>query len=328
MFVFQLGSQVMILLLYVDDIVLTGNTSRLLSSFISTLGHEFEIKDLGALHYFLGLEVSSLSSSLYLSQTKYALDILRRSNMLECKPCGTPLSAKTHLCTTSTTPLADATEYRHLVGCLQYLTLTFPDIAYAVHHVSQFVSSPHMDHMLAVKRILRYLKGSLDLGLFFRPSVGTLSLHTYSDADWAGCPDTRRSTAGYCVFLGPNLISWTAKKQQTVSRSSAESEYRALAHVCAETVWIAHLFSDIRLPLHRHIALYCDNLSTTYMASNPVFHARTKHIKLDYHFIHERVVSGSHIVRFVPSVDQTADIFTKGLHKLWFQHLRSKLVQS
>ena len=153
-----------------------------------------------------------------------------------------------------------------------------------------------------------------------------MTLSAFSNADWAGCPDTRRYTSGFCVFLGPNLISWSAKKQPTVSRSSAESEYRSLAQVCAETVWIAHLLRELQVSISSPITLYCDNLSTTYMASNPVFHARTKHIELDYHFIRERVTSGTHRVQFVPTIDQTADLFTKGLHKQRFQLLRSKLI--
>jgi hypothetical protein len=188
------------------------------------------------------------------------------------------------------------------------------------------MSAPRTLHLVAAKRILRYLKGSLEFGLLFRHSTSPLTIKAYSDADWAGCPDSRRSTTGFCVFLGSNLISWTAKKQPTVSRSSAEAEYRSLAHVCAETTWVSHMLQELHLPTSAPITLLCDNLSTTYMASNPVFHARTKHIELDYHFIRERILSRSHRVQFVPSPDQLADIFTKGLHKHRFQLLRSNLV--
>ena len=199
MFIYKRGSHILVLLLYVDDIVLTGSSHDWLISFISTLAKEFEIKDIGPLHYFLGLEVTDLHPELYLPQAKYAFDLLQRSAMLKCKPCNTPLSAKSKLSATDGTPLFDATEYSQIVGFLQYLTLTRPDIAYDVHHVAQFMSSPRTTHLTAVKQILRYLKGTLDYGLEFRPAPGLPSLHAFSDADWAGCPDTRRSTTGYCI---------------------------------------------------------------------------------------------------------------------------------
>ena len=158
------------------------------------------------------------------------------------------------------------------------------------------MSIPRTTHLLAAKRILRYLKGTVDFGLFYQRSSPSLHIRTYSDADWARCPDTRRSTSGFCVFLGPNLISWTAKKQQTVSRSSVEAEYRSLAHACAESAWIMQLLRDLQFSPPLPATLLCDNLSATYIASNPVFHARTKHIELDYHFIRERIALGTHRV--------------------------------
>ena len=183
MFVFHQSSQIMILFLYMDDIVLIGNTPSLLSSFIITLGNEVEIKDLGPLNYFLGLEVHSLRLGIHLSQTKYMLDLLQHSGMTECKPCNMPLSAKSQLYATDGDPLSDAFEYRQLVDSLQYLTLTRLDISYAVHHVAQFMSSPRMTHLVAVKCILRYLKGMPDLGLQYRPSSGPLAIYAFSDAD-------------------------------------------------------------------------------------------------------------------------------------------------
>ncbi|KAB2629407.1 hypothetical protein D8674_034202 [Pyrus ussuriensis x Pyrus communis] len=301
MFTFHQGSTILIFLLYVDDIVLTGNASSLLQTFIAVLGKEFELKDLGRLHYFLGVE---------------------------CKPCPTPVAAKTSLSATSGSPLPDASLYRQIVGSLQYLTLTRPDISFAVQTVAQFMGRPTTDHMDAVKRILRYLKGTLGMGITFTPSAQPFQLAAYSDADWAGCPDTRRSTTGFCVYLGNNLISWCAKKQRTVSRSSAEAEYRALAFACADTIWILSLLHELRLPVRLPVLMHCDNFSATYMAANPVFHARTKHIALDYHFVRERVASGTHRVQFLPSTLQLADVFMKGLSTARFRSLCSNFVSS
>ncbi|KAI5330217.1 hypothetical protein L3X38_029615 [Prunus dulcis] len=316
----------MILLLYVDDIVLTGSNSNQLRTFIHRLGIEFEIKDLGRLHYFLGVEVSYLPDSVHLTQNKYTLALLKRSNLLECKPATTPTASKTSLSSSHGSPLLDPTPYRQLVGALQYLTFTRPDISYAVQHVSQFMGSPTDVHFEAVKRILRYLKGTLGFGLPIHHSPVPSLLVAYSDADWAGCPDTRRSTTGYCVFLGKTLISWSAKKQRTVSRSSAEAEYRAPAHACANTIWIQSLLHELHFSLSKPVLLHCDNLSATYMAANPVFHSRTKHVAIDYHFIRERLTAGSHQVRFISSHDQLADVFTKGLPAARFVRLVSNLV--
>src|SRR5436190_17746286 len=236
----------MLLLLYVDDIILTGNHSSQLASFVSTLGQKFELSDLGPLSYFLGLEATSSPAGLRLTQLKYTLDLLKKFSMSDCKPCSTPVCVKKQLSATDGDLLTDATEYRQLVGSLQYLTFTRPDIAYAVHHVAQFMSNPRSSHLLAAKRILRYLKGTVGFGLFYRRSSPSLTIRGYSDADWAGCPDTRRSTTGFCVFLGPNLISWTDKKQPTVSLSSAKAEYRSLAYVCAESTWSIHLLKELQ----------------------------------------------------------------------------------
>ncbi|CAL9000117.1 unnamed protein product [Prunus brigantina] len=188
------------------------------------------------------------------------------------------------------------------------------------------MSAPRTPHLVAAKRILRYIKGTIDLCLSFTPQPAAARLSAYSDADWAGCPDSRRSTTRYVITLGTNLISWCSKKQPTVSRSSTESEYHALSHACAETNWLCYLLHELGVHLRFPVQLFCDNLSTTYMAANPVFHARTRHIELDYHFLREKVALGSHQVCFIPSVDQPADLFTKALHKSRHQLMSSKLV--
>ncbi|KAJ0985382.1 hypothetical protein J5N97_003738 [Dioscorea zingiberensis] len=323
LFVFSRSGGIIYLLLYVDDIVVTSNNTVLLDAFISQLHREFATKDLGSLHYFLGLEVHRTPAGLFLSQTKYAHDILARINMLECKPVATPMVVSHHLSCDGDL-CSDATLYRSLVGALQYLTITRPDISHAVTAVSQYMHAPTELHLQAVKRILRYVKGTLPYGLFFSPSPPT-GLLAYSDADWAGCPDTRRSISGYCIYLGDNLIAWSSKKQPTVSRSSCESEYRALAVTAAEVLWVTTLLHDLKIPLKHRPILLCDNKSAIFLSHNPVSHKRAKHIAVDYHFVREQVASGSLRTQFVPSHLQVADLFTKSLSRSLFTFFRSKL---
>lgn len=194
------------------------------------LHSSFALKDLGALHFFLGIEVQTTSDGLALSQTKYVHDLLRRVGMTGCKGAPTPMSTVDKLSLSVGEALSpdDATKYRSTVGTLQYLVLTRPDIAYSVNKVCQFLHSPTSVHWTAVKRILRYLNHIASTGMVIRKSSSTL-VSAFSDADWAGCPDDRKSTGGYAVFFGSNLISWSARKQATVSRSSTEAEYKALA---------------------------------------------------------------------------------------------------
>lgn len=327
LFIFRRDQHVIYFLLYVDDIVVTGNNDDVLQTFINTLGRGFDIKDLGSLHYFLGLQVHTFPHGLHLNQVKYAHDLLSKHDLLFSKPVSTPMSAKLSLNSTDGLLLDNPTEFRTIVGALQYLTVTRPDIAYAVNSISQYMSQPRHPHLVAVKRILRYIKGTLGHGLLFVPQRQPVTLSAFSDADWAGCPESRRSTSGYLVYLGSNLISWCSKKQPTIARSSAESEYRSLAHASAETTWLAYLLYELGANVTFPILLHCDNISTTYMASNPVFHARTKHIELDYHCVREKVALGSHRVCFLPSIDQPADLLTKPLHKSRHNLLSSKLVR-
>lgn len=222
------------------------------------------------------------------------------------------------------TPVADATLYRSLAGALQYLTFTRPDIAYAVQQVCLFMHDPRAVHFNALKRILRYLKGTADLGLSIAHST-YFSITAYSDADWGSCPDTRRSTSGYCVFLGSLLVSWSSKRQNTTSRSSAEAEYRAVANAVAETFWLRQLLCDLELAPKRETLVVCDNVSAVYLSTNPVHHQRTKHIEIDIHFVRDQVALGLVRVLHVPSRFEFADIFTKGLPPVLFQEFLSSL---
>ncbi|XP_071696718.1 uncharacterized mitochondrial protein AtMg00810-like [Rutidosis leptorrhynchoides] len=225
--------------LYVDDISLTCNNASLVRHFITRLNKEFQIRDLGKLNYFLELEVSYHDSGIFLSQSKYAYDILTRARLLDVKPSATTLSTSTYF--TSQGVLFDnPTQYRSLVGALQYLTITRPDISYAVN------------------------QGTLSYGLSFS-HASSPNILGYSDADWTRCIETLRFTYGYSIFLGGNLVSWSAKKQPTVARSSCESEYRALANTAAEIVWLTHLLRDLHVLPSGRPTILCDNRSNQYI---------------------------------------------------------------
>jgi histone deacetylase 1/2 len=229
----------MYLLVYVDDIILVSSSSSDADRLIQSLRSEFVVKDLGPLRYFLGLEVSPVSEGLALTQKKYALDLLHRAGMLKCTPVSTPMAATEKLSCSDgdLLPAEDATRYHSIVGGLQYLLVTRPDLSYAVNKVCQYMQSPRSPHWAAIKRILRYVSLTVSHGVHLCASSSSL-LYAFSDADWAGNYDDRRSTGGHAIFYGPNLIAWNARKQGTVSRSSMESEYKALANATAELIWI------------------------------------------------------------------------------------------
>ncbi|CAM8893220.1 unnamed protein product [Rhodiola kirilowii] len=312
------------LLVYVDDIILTASDSSFLRNIISILSKEFAMTYMGSLHYFLGISVTKNHDGLLLSQEKYAYEILQKEKLSECNPSRTPVDASTKLGKDAGEQVSDPTLYRSLAGALQYLTFTRPDISYAVQQCCLFMHDPREKHFSALKRILRYIKGTASLGLqLSRSSINDLS--AYSDADWAGCPDSRRSTSGYCVFLGNNLISWSSKRQPTVARSSAEAEYRAVANAVADTCWIRSLLTELNTPISSATLVFCDNVSAVYMSSNPVQHQRTKHVEIDLHFVREKVALGQVRVLHVPSTHQFADLFTKGLPYPLFNEFRSSL---
>ncbi|GJY43912.1 ribonuclease H-like domain-containing protein [Tanacetum coccineum] len=243
--------------------------------------------------------------------------------MLNCNPSKTPVTTESKLGPDGD-PVEDPTLFRSLAGALQYLTFTRPDIFYVVQQICLYMHDSREPHYTALKRILRYIRGTLDHGLQLYRSP-TTQLVAYSDADWAGCPATRRSTSGYCVFLGDNLISWSSKRQHVLSRSSAESEYRGVANVVAKTTWVRNLLRELLVPLQSATLVYCDNVSAVYLSSNPVQHQRTKHIEIDLHFVRDFVARGHVRVLHVPSRYQYADIFTKGLPSPLFTEFRSSL---
>jgi hypothetical protein len=283
LFIFRRGLDTVNLLLYVDDIILTASNTELLHRNISALQRKFIMKDLRPLHHFLGITVERRPDGLFLHQRTYTLDILKRAVMVDCKPCTTPVDLQAKLAGDSGPPVEDASQFRSIAGALQYPTFTRPYIAYAVQQICPHMHDPREPHLTVMKSILRYLQGTPDYGLLLRHSSSS-DLVVYTDADWAGCPDTRRFTSGYTVFLGDNLVSWSVKRQTVVSRSSVEAEYRVIANGVAEATWLCQLLHELQTPPSRCTLVYCDNISAVYLSTNPVQHQRTKHVEIDLHF--------------------------------------------
>jgi hypothetical protein len=312
LFYYNKGLVTIFLLVYVDDIIVASFSASAVSDLLDALQNDFALKYLGSLHYFLGIEVTQARDGLQLSQKKYTNDLLQRVGMVSCKPMSTPLATSTKLSAHDGDLLSseDATKYRSIVGALQYLTLTRPDIAYTVNKVCQYLHAPRSTHWTVVKRILRFLKHSIDYVFLIRPSSSTM-VSAFSDVDWVGCPDDRKSIGGFAVFLDPNLISWCTKKQKTVSRLSTEAEYKVMAHATAEVMWVQSVLRELCVPCPRSARLWCDNMGAKYLASNPIFHERMKHVEIDYHFIRSLVLRKMLDVRFISTEDQLADGFTK-----------------
>jgi transposase InsO family protein len=313
---------ILLVCIYVDDMIYTGNL--MLQEFKTVMQKEFEMTDMGLMRYFLGLEVDQSDQGIFICQHKYAADILKRFRMDKCKAAETPIAAGTKLSKQDTGPAVDSTLYKQMVGSLMYLTATRPDLMYAVSLISRFMESPKDSHWKVGKRILRYVAGTAGYGLWYtRTSDCTLT--GYTDSDFAGCIDDRKSTAGYAFHFGSNLISWASKKQPIVSLSSAEAEYVAATTAACHAVWLRRLLKDMGHAVKYTTTIFCDNSSAIALSKNHVFHKKSKHIDTRYHFIRELVKEGEISLLFCGSKEQLADMFTKPLGKLAFEYQRQHL---
>ena len=317
-------SSVSILVVYVDDILITGSNADETRRLSAALAREFEIKALGPLRYFLGLEVTYSSRGIFVSQQKYIVDFLKLTGMADCAPVRTPIDPNVKLGAGEDSPPVDHYQYQQLVGKLFYLTHTRPDISFAVHLLSQFMHAPHEIHRQAAHRVLAYLKGCTGKGLRFSPTTDE-TVRVYTDADFAGSIMDCRSTTGYCIFLFGSLVTWKSSKQDKVSRSSAEAEYRALADGASEAQWVHGILLDLRVQYRGPIHFFCDNKSTIALAKNPGQTGRIKHMERDRFFFKERMDDGLFDLDFVPSSDQAADVLTKGLPNPLLLRALSKL---
>ncbi|CAN1152027.1 Retrovirus-related Pol polyprotein from transposon TNT 1-94, partial [Linum perenne] len=313
-----------ILIVYVDDIIITGDDTEEIRRLKLTLANEFDLKDLGELKYFLGMEVARSKHGIALSQRKYVLDLLRETGMLGCKPADTPMESNKHLNNEDEVAPVNKEGYQRLVGKLIYLAHTRPDIAFSVSIVSQFMQNPNEEHHGMVMRILRYLKMSPGKGLLFRKHHQR-HITVYTDASWAGELTERRSTTGYCTYVWGNLVTWRSKKQTVVARSSAEAEYRAVAHGIQEGVWLRRVLEELKVKNTEPIQMLCDSQAAISIVRNPVQHDRMKHVEIDRHFITQHVTEGVVKLDYVASRNQTADVLTKALARDLFDQLVFKL---
>ncbi|WKA05383.1 hypothetical protein VitviT2T_023353 [Vitis vinifera] len=300
--------KIIALIVYVDDMVVIGNDPEERKALQNYLFREFEMKDLGHLKYFLGIEVSRSSEGIFLSQRKYVLDLLQETGMSGCQPVNTPIEEGLKLCVEPNQVSTDKGRYQRLVGRLMYLAHTRPDLTYALSVVSQYMHNPGEQHMNAVMRILRYLKNAPGKGILFAKNVNHQSIEVYTDADWAGAVDDRRSTSGYFTFVGGNLVTWKSKKQNVVARSSAEVEFRGMALGLCEALWLKLLLQDLGYLSRQPIRLFCDNKAACDIAHNLVQHDRTKHVEVDKFFIKEKLDDKIVELPKIQSEDQLADI--------------------
>ncbi|RVW46696.1 Retrovirus-related Pol polyprotein from transposon RE1 [Vitis vinifera] len=313
------------LIVYVDDMVVTGNDPEERKALQNYLSKEFEMKDLGPLKYFLRIEVSRSSEGIFLSQRKYALDLLQETGMSGCQPVNTPIEEGLKLCVEPNQVSTNKGRYQRLVGRLMYLAHTRPDLAYALSVVSHYMHNPGEQHMNAVMHILRYLKNAPGKGILFTKNVDHQSIEVYTDADWAGAVDDRRSTSGYFTFVRGNLVTWKSKKQNVVAHSSAEAEFRDMTLGLCEALWVRLLLQDLSYLSRQPIRLFCDNKAACDITHNPVQHDHTKHVEVDRFFIKEKLDDKIVELPKIRSEDQLADILTKAVSSQVFSKFLDKL---
>ena len=285
--------------------------------------NEFEMSMIGELNFFLGLQIKQSKDGLFINQSKYIRDLLKKFGMENSKPYGTPMATSTKLSKDEEGKSIDPTLYRGMIGSLLYLTASRPDIMFSVCMCARFQSSPKESHLVAVKRIFRYLAGTQNLGLWY-PKENNFELIGYSDADYAGNNVDRKSTSGTCQFLGRSLVSWFSKKQNCVALSTAEAEYVAAGNCVAQILWIRQQLRDFGLD-YKEVPIKCDNTSAINLTKNPIQHSRTKHIDIKHHFIRDHALKGDINLEFVCTKEQLADILTKPLDREKFIYIRTQL---
>ncbi|GJV82433.1 retrovirus-related pol polyprotein from transposon TNT 1-94 [Tanacetum coccineum] len=323
LFITKHREDILLVQIYVDDIIFGSTNPKLSKRFEKLMHSKFDMSMMGELKFFLGIQIHQSPRGIFINQAKYAQEILKKHGMTSCDSIGTPMATKHLDADLSGTPV-DQTKYRSMVGALMYLTASRPDIVHATCYCARYQAKPTEKHLTAVKRIFRYLKDSINMGLWYPKDTG-FELTAFSDSDHAGCLDSRKSTSGGIQFLGGDkLVSWSSKKQDCTSMSSAEAEYVSLSACCAQVLWLRTQLTDYGFHFDK-IPMYCDSKAAIAISCNPVQHSRTKHIDVRYHFIKEQVEKGIVELFFVGTEYQLADLFTKALSEDRFKSLVRQL---
>ncbi|KAM7502462.1 hypothetical protein LguiB_001366 [Lonicera macranthoides] len=318
------GIKILIVSLYVDDLIFTGNNTYMIEGLKTSMMNEFEMTDLGRMKYFLGVEVIQKSEGIYLSQRKYARELLERFGLQNGNPVKNPIVPGCKLSKEGEGVTVDATAYKQLIGSLLYITATRPDLMYVVCLLSRFMANPTVLHMQAAKRVLRYLKGTINLGVFYKRG-GPEELLGYTDSDYARDADDSRSTSGYVFMLSNGAVSWASKKQPVVTLSTTEAEYVAAAACACQCVWMQAVLEKLGHTQGQCTTILCDNSSTIKLSKNPILHGRCKHIHVRFHFLRDLANNGVVNLVHCGSSNQIADILTKPLKLDTFLKLRSEL---
>ncbi|GJU54752.1 retrovirus-related pol polyprotein from transposon TNT 1-94 [Tanacetum coccineum] len=323
LFIRRFDDDILVVQVYVDDIIFGSTHPRYTQLFSDLMKSRFEMSMMGEMTFFLGLQVNQSPRGIFINQSNYVLEILKKYGMETCDPVGTPMEIKDKLDLDQNGSPVDATKYRSMIGALMYLTSSRPDIVHATCLCARYQAKPTEKHLKEVKRIFRYLRGTVNTGLWYSKDSG-IELTGFSDADYAGCKDTFKSTSGGAQFLGEKLVSWSSKKQDCTALSTAEAEYVSLSVCCAQVLWMRTQLTDYGFHFNK-IPIYCDSKSAIAISCNPVQHSRTKHIAVRYHFIKEHVEMGTIELYFVKTDYQLADLFTKALPVDRFNYLVRRL---
>ncbi|GJY90588.1 retrovirus-related pol polyprotein from transposon TNT 1-94 [Tanacetum coccineum] len=317
------GNDILLVQIYVDDIIFASTNTAMCDEFANQMTNKFKMSMMGQMSFFLGLQISQSPRGIFINQSKYASEIVKKYGLHSTDSVDTPMIENKKLDEDLQGKPVDATLYRGMIGSLMYLTSSRPDLNYVVCLCARYQAKPTEKHLQAVKRIFRYLNGTINMGLWYSKDTD-MSLTAYADADHAGCQDTRRSTSGSAQFLGDKLVSWSSKKQKSTAISSTEAEYIALSGCCSQILWMRSQLTDYGFKFNK-IPLYYDNKSAIALCCNNVQHSRAKQIDICYHFIKEQVDNGILELYFVRTEYQLADIFTKSLPRERFNFLIDKL---
>ena len=318
------NGDILIVFLYVDDLTFTGNNPSMFEDFKKAMNKEFEMTDIGLMAYYLGIEVKWMEDVIFISQEGYAKYILEKFEMLNSNPVSNPVECGVKLSKHDDEEKVNPTFFKSLVGSLRYLTCTRPEILFGVGLVSCYMEAPTMTHLKTTKRILHYLKGTLDYGLLYSPSKD-FKLVVYSDSDWVGDMDDRKSTTGFGFYMGDIAFTCTSKKQPIVALYTCEAEYVVVTSGVCRAIWLRSLLKELQMFQEEAMKIFVDNKSALALAKNPVFHDRSKHIDTRYHFIRESIARKEDHLDFMKSHDQAADILTKPLKYDTFNKLQALL---